>query len=97
MNTLPEIQLYGETDLYAAPKHHPITGANPNGYWKIDSIRVEISYHEEGGFKIWIRNTDSMWFNAKHCLIDYREYCQKYVENRTIQNLNDSLYFQVIV
>lgn len=53
--------------LYASPTHHPVTCANPKP-WLIEEVRIEIN-----PIKVWIRNSESMWFRADQCRIGSKE------------------------
>lgn len=42
---------------------HPITCGNPTEWFNISSIKFE-HHHAKNEWKVWVRGTSTMWFNA---------------------------------
>lgn len=61
MTSKVTIGLRFKHDMYAVPKIHPVTCANP-APWLIQEINVDFN-----PIRVWIRNENSMWFRADQC------------------------------
>lgn len=54
--------------LFAAPKNHPVTCANPK-LWPIEEMKIDSNSMNGEDRKIYIRNRHSMWFPLSNCWI----------------------------
>lgn len=67
--------------LFAVPKNHPITCANP-APWKIEQIKI---VRTPNRVRCLIRNetkeSGSMWFGADQCFIDTEATCNVFLRD----------------